>query len=466
MNNQSAKALPPLRKDWRYHFLGIGGVGMSGIAEVLFRNGYQVSGSDAKSGNGVHRLTDMGIPVEIGHHPEALDGNDLIVYSSAIKPSHAIWKDVDKRGIQRAHRAELLGALTKEKNTIAVAGTHGKTTSSACLTHVLTHAGYDPTALIGGYVPQFDGGNIRIGQSPWLVIEADESDGSFVHFAPKTILVTNVEADHLDFHGSEEAVEQVFREFISGLPEGGQLVFCADDPGAVRAAQALEKHVNIISYGQVESAQVRFCVEGGNGEGMNVSIYENGTRHQFRSVLLGQHNAANLAGVYATARAVGIEPKVILEALQDFRGVARRQEFLGQVNNVLVFDDYAHHPTEVEATLGLFREFYQKPISVIFQPHLFSRTKAFAEKFAKALSIADRVYLVDIYPAREEQMPGVTSQIILDHLHQHPAASFLENWKECQHLLTQGEIEEGILILMGAGDITEAQEILFPKGQL
>ena len=454
----------------RYHFLGIGGVGMSGLAVLLHHMGIRISGSDKESSPQLNALEALGIPVTVGHEGSGLEQADAVVYSSALKPGHPVWRRVEQLGKPRIHRAELLGAITAKKQTLAVAGTHGKTTSSACLAQTLAGMGLDPTALVGGHLPQWGGSNILIGgDDRLLVVEADESDGSFVHFHPAAVLLTNIEADHLDHHGSLENVVGAFQSFVARLKPQGLLVYCADSPLAVKVGQGWTGPR--ISYGAGAGAKetqghphVRVTVENMAPGSMDLRLDTPWGERRLTTPLGGAHNGLNLAGVAALvmasarrdprlAMAAGPEDHRLMEALGGFTGVARRQEYLGEAAGFRLFDDYAHHPTEVRVTLDMFRRLYGGPLTVIFQPHLYSRTLEFAGEFAQALSLADRVIVVEVYAAREAPIPGVSGRTILEHMQDHPAADYIADWRDIPPLASRGGVPRGVVITMGAGDI-------------
>ncbi|MBI4081622.1 MAG: UDP-N-acetylmuramate--L-alanine ligase [Candidatus Lambdaproteobacteria bacterium] len=460
--------VPPLTADavlnpaWHYHFLGIGGVGMSALAEVLHRRGHRISGSDAQPSELLRHLARLGIPVRVGHDPAALEGVDAVVYTPAVAPGHPIWAAVAQRGLPRIHRAELLGALTRRARTAAVCGTHGKTTSSAALTLALVAAGWEPTALVGGQVPELGGRNNRCGDGPWLVAEADESDASFIALSPEAILLTNIEPEHLDHHGSVERMRQAFAAFLARLPAGGLLVHCADDPAAREVGRGYAGRR--LCYGAGAGADVRVQVQRMAPGAMEIRIAGSGAPVALTTRLGGRHNALNLAGVFALAEGLGVPRPPLVRALEAFGGVARRQQYLGAAHGLRIFDDYAHHPTEIRATLAMFLELYGEPLTVVFQPHLYSRTATFAEAFAEALRPATRVYVAEVYGAREAPVPGVSGRMIVERLAGHPAARFLPDWHELPARVRSGEVPPGILLTLGAGDITALGPLLLGGG--
>lgn len=446
----------------RYHFLGIGGVGMSAVAEVLHRRGFQISGSDAADSETLRRLGEIGIAVAVGHQPSLLDAADAVVFTTALDEDHPIWPEVRGRGLPSLHRSEMLGALTRQGRALAVAGTHGKTTSTACLAAVLEGAGLDPTALVGGHVPQFGGSNLRMGNSPWLVVEADESDGSFARLSPWGVLLTNIDADHLDRHGSLGKVVEAFGAFLARLEDGHPLVYCLDDPNI--APLLKNGRWRTCSYGINAGADVRVHGVEPDGEGMRMRLTRQGREHALRCRVAGAHNALNLAGVFALAVEAGVAEEDALRGLEQFAGVERRQQYLGTAFGCRIFDDYAHHPTEIRATLGMFREHHGDELTVVFQPHLYSRTAFFAKDFAEALRPARRIYVTDIYGAREAPLDGVSSRLILEQLEDHGAAAYVADWRDMLSVARSGALAPGVLVTMGAGDITGLGPLLLQHG--
>lgn len=445
---------------------------MSAIAEILHRRGIRVSGSDAMDGGPLRDLEAAGIPVFAGHSGTVLENADAVVYSSAIGASHPIWEEVERRGLPRIHRAGMLRALAEGGKTLAITGTHGKTTTTAALGYAMIQQGADPTVLVGGMVPQLDGRNFRTGRGDWMVCEADESDASFLHLSPDAILLTNAEADHLDFHGSPENVQSAFRDFLAQLPPGGVLVYCGDDPGASDLGGALGRSgaARAVSYGSgeggarkkgsgIKSAEkpdldARVRVNSITRAGMRLEVKYRGRVHPLNTPLVGRHNALNLCGAFVLACEIGMDAGNTLRALGEFRGVERRQQFIGQAGGLAIYDDYAHHPTEIRATLAGFQETRDDHLTVVFQPHLYSRTTYFAREFAEALAPAARIYVTDVHGAREAPVEGVSGALITAHLKEHPDAHYVPDWKAVAELARQGRIPGGILLTLGAGDIT------------
>ena len=435
---------------------------MSAIAEVLHRRGFKISGSDSADSSSLRHLREIGVRVSVGHDPQLLNDADAVVFTTAVGESHPIWIEVRKRGLRVFHRSEALGALTREGQALIVAGTHGKTTSTACLAAVLAGAGWDPTALVGGYVPQFGGRNLRLGSSPWMVVEADESDGSFARLLPWAVLLTNIDADHLDQHGSMANLVAAFGAFLDRLQTGRSLVFCGDDARISSLVQAGRS--NTRTFGTSTGVDVNVEVLAAAGEGMHIRLTREGKRHEVQCQVSGAHNALNLAGAFVLAVEAGVPEEDALRGIGSFRGVARRQQYLGTAFGCRIYDDYAHHPTEVRATLDMFRANHGDEVTVVFQPHLYSRTAYFAEAFANALRPARRIIVTDIYGAREAPMDGVSSRLILEHLTGHADATYMPDWRELAGLARAGGLGPGILITMGAGDITELGPLLIEQG--
>jgi len=456
-SSSATSAVPPseaarlLRSGARVHFVGIGGVGMSALAELLHRRGAVVSGSDQSESDILVRLRALGIPVRVGHDPAELDGADCVVLTAAVRQGHPVRRAAAARGLPMLHRADALAAVSAGMRLLAVAGTHGKTTTSGALAELWAGCGRDPTALVGGDVLDWGRRTLRVGTGDWMVAEADESDGSFLRFSPEAIVLTNAEPDHLDHHGTAEALERAFAAFIARLPQGGTLVYGADDPAAARLGERFTGRR--IAYGIRDDADTRMRLLEMRPGRMRFEIAHGGSRTEILSVLGGAHNALNLTAAFALARAYDLGEDQAARALGRYRGVARRQEWIGEAAGYRIFDDYAHHPTEIRATLAMFRALYRDPITVVFQPHLYSRTAHFAAEFAEALRPADQVFVTGVYAAREAPILGVTGRTILDRLQGHPAAFYLEDWRAFADQVRQ-HAGRGILLTLGAGDIT------------
>jgi UDP-N-acetylmuramate--alanine ligase len=443
----------------RVHLIGIGGAGMSGIARILLaRGGVEVSGSDAKDSRAVLALRALGARVEVGHDAAHVPADATVVVSTAIRDTNPELVAARERGLQVVHRAEALAALTAGRRVAAVAGTHGKTSTTSMLTVALQHCGLDPSFAIGGDLTS-SGAGAHHGEGDVFVVEADESDGSFTAFAPAVAVVTNVEPDHLDHHGTEQAYRAVFAPFVDRIVPGGTLVVCADDPGVAELAERAERHgLTVRRYGRTASADgavlLAFTPE---GAGARVQAVVAGKELTLRLGVPGEHMALNALGAALAALELGAHPECLAAGLAAFDGVRRRFEFRGRAGGVAVYDDYAHHPTEVAATLRAARDVAGSGgrVVVAFQPHLYSRTREFAAAFGRALGAADEVVVLDVYGAREDPEPGVTGALVADAVPLPPGrVHYVPRWAEVPAVVA-GLARPGDLVLtMGAGDVT------------
>jgi UDP-N-acetylmuramate--alanine ligase len=437
-----------MRAGSRVHFVGIGGIGMSALARFLLLKGYDVSGSDRLPGEQGEALMELGARVQPGHHADHIDGAELLVVSSAIGPDNPEVEAARARCIPVIKRSELLGEIVNAGRGVAIAGTHGKTTTSALIGHILTEAGLDPTILIGGIGVNL-GSNARVGSSDLVVAEADEFDASFLQLRPHTAVITNVEADHLDYYGTLEAISAAFQKFALAVTDS--LIVCADDaslPDLTRGATA-----HVMTYG-IERGEWRASnIREVNG----TTSFEAGCgtrRHRFFTRLAGRHNVQNALAAITVAQSLQIPLAIIVESLESFRGVARRFEIKGEVDGVLVMDDYAHHPTEIRANLRALRERFKRPIRLVFQPHTYSRTSAFFGEFAAAFRDADQTYLLDIYAARETNTYGVTSRELAEAAREVNADVAYTATPDVTLERLLDEVRPGdIVITMGAGDV-------------
>jgi UDP-N-acetylmuramate--alanine ligase len=440
----------------RVHLIGIGGAGMSGIARILLARGVAVSGSDARDSRAVLALRALGARVEIGHAAAHLPEEPAtVVVSTAIRATNPELMAANERGLPVVHRAQALAALTAGRRVVAVAGTHGKTSTTSMLTVALQHCGLDPSFAIGGDLAS-SGAGAHHGDGDVFVVEADESDGSFVAYAPDVAVVTNVEPDHLDHHGTEEAYRAVFAEFVDRVVPGGTLVACVDDPGVVSlVAQARERGLTVRGYGRTgdDATLLEFVPD---GAGARIRVRLGGEELTLRLAVPGEHMALNALGAALAAVELGAHRDCLAEGLSAFDGVRRRFEYRGRVAGVAVYDDYAHHPTEVAATLRAAREVARPGrVVVAFQPHLYSRTRTFAAAFGAALGLADEVVVLDVYGAREDPEPGVSGALVAEAV---PLAAdrvhYVPHWAEVPATLA-GLARPGDLVLtMGAGDVT------------
>jgi UDP-N-acetylmuramate--alanine ligase len=441
----------------RVHFVGIGGAGMSGIARILLARGIRVSGSDAKESRALAALRAVGATVHIGHAAEHVAGADTVVVSSAIRESNRELVGARERGLLVLPRAAALASVMAGRRAVAVAGTHGKTTTTSLLTVALQHCGADPSFAIGGQLNE-SGANAHNGSGEIFVAEADESDGSFLLYSPHAAIVTNVEADHLDHYGSAEAVDEAFVAFADRVATEGFLVTCADDPGARRLADAARaRGVTVRTYGVDPAADMRI-----DGLEVRPGGSEFGLMVDGRFVadvelrIPGRHNALNAAAAFSAGRGLGFGASVLAEGLGSFTGTRRRFENKGSAAGIRVYDDYAHHPTELEATLRAARDMAGTGrVVVAFQPHRYSRTAAFRDEFGKALGLADAVVVMEVYSAGEHPIPGATGASIaaavplpLGHVLHEPS------WSAVAARLATLARPGDLVMTLGAGDVT------------
>jgi len=451
------------------HFVGIGGIGMSGIAEILSHAGFTVSGCDAKRSAATDLLQRRGVHVDIGHDPAHLDGVDLVVVTVAVKGEHAEMEAARRRGVRIMKRAEALGAIVNQKRAVGVSGTHGKTTTSAMISVVLQEAGLDPTVLVGGMVRNFETNAIS-GGGDVLVVEADEYARTFHYLHPEVAVVTNVEADHLEYYGSFEAIVEAFRLFLENVKPGGLIVACIDDLNVRRLLGVDESTSRQAVEGSLGDSKTRRLVTYGLSEGadlraINLEFHERGTSFEvpglgfFKLFVPGEHNVRNALAAIAVARYFDLPYERISAALAKFLGVDRRFQILGDYLGALVVDDYAHHPTEIRATLNAARSGYpERRIVALFQPHLYSRTRDFAREFGESLRVADVPIVAPIYAAREQPVEGVSARIISDAV---PGIEFLDRSNaEILNEMRRRLRPRDIFITMGAGDVHEIAEEL------
>jgi UDP-N-acetylmuramate--alanine ligase len=441
----------------KIHMVGIGGAGVSGLAVVMARMGYQVSGSDLKPGAIVEKLKADGVAVFTGHDAEYAVGADLVVASAAVPEDNPeiVW--ARKSGVPVISRAEMLGWLMAMKFGIAIAGTHGKTTTTSMVALVLETAGQDPTVLIGGDLDKLNG-NAKLGLSRYLVAEACEAFRSFLELSPMMAVVTNIEADHLDCYGTLEGVIEGFRQFMARIRDGGIAILCVDCPNVRSVVSDVKQRV--VTYGLSDDADCRGCdVDVSTPEPSFKVMCEGRELGKFELRVPGMHNVRNALAAIAVGCELGIDADTIRKALLEFRGAGRRFEVLGTAGGVTVVDDYAHHPTEIKAAIEAAKTRARRVLAV-FQPHLYSRTHALAEGFAENLRLADVVILTEIYPAREKPIPGVTAGMISDLINadEPGKARFVPDKADVagkvMRLLQPGDL----VLVMGAGDIRPSGE--------
>lgn len=448
--------IPDLGTLGRVHMVGIGGAGMSGIARLLLARGVRVSGSDLKDTRGLALLRGAGAVVRLGHRPEHLEEVDAVIVSTAIGGANPEVVAARGRGIPVLARAQVLAALMRDARGIAIAGTHGKTTTTSMVAAIFEGAGLDPTYVVGGDLNE-SGSNARAGSGPHFIAEADESDGSFLLLAPEVAVITNVEADHLDFYEDADEVEAAFGRFCR---QAGRVIACADDPGVRRVLEAAGADATL--YGETEDAAVRLeaatSVPGGSRGRLRVG--EAGMVN-LRLRLPGRHYLLNAAAAVAVAADAGVSPAEAAATLEAFAGVRRRFEPRGEAAGARFVDDYAHHPTEVTATLAAARAEEPRRLLAVFQPHRYSRTRAFWRELGESLTGADVVVITDVYGAGEDPQPGVSGKLLVEALLEkvpRSRAVYLPSRADVAPFLA-GEVRPGDLVLtLGAGDVTMVAE--------
>lgn len=399
----------------RIHFVGVGGTGMSGLAEVLLRMDYRVSGSDLNRSDVTDRLATLGVDVRIGHASSHVRDADLVVVSSAIGRGNPEVRAARRRGLPTLKRGEMLAEVMRLHHGIAVAGSHGKTTTTSMAGQLLARAGLDPTVVVGGRLKMI-GGNARMGSSRYLVAEADESDGSFLDLSPVVAVVTNIDREHLDFYRDLSAIQRAFLRFMRRIPFYGLAIVCGDDPNVRSLLPQMRKRV--LTYGFGPENNLRALDLHAQGGRQRFGVEWQGARLGVaRLGVAGRHNVLNALAALAVGLELGVDAGACLGALEEFEGVGRRFETRGEAGGVLVIDDYGHHPTEMAAVFATAREAHpDRRLVVVFQPHRFTRTRSLAREFAEVLKDVDLLVLADIYPAGERPLPGVSSDLILDAL--------------------------------------------------
>ena len=444
------------------HFVGIGGIGMSGIAEVLANLGYSVTGSDVADSANVKRLRDKGVKVAIGHKAENIDGADVVVVSSAIKRDNPELVAARAKRLPVVRRAEMLAELMRLKSCVAVAGTHGKTTTTSLVASLLDAGGLDPTVINGGIINAY-GTNARLGAGDWMVVEADESDGTFLKLPTDIAVVTNIDPEHLDHFRTFEAVQDAFRAFVENVPFYGFAVMCTDHPVVQTLVGKLED-CRILTYGENPQADVRLAdLDHLNGES-RFSVYfrdrEGKTAHKIDKLSLpmpGRHNALNATAAIAVAHALGVKADIIRKALAGFGGVKRRFTRVGEWNGAVIIDDYAHHPVEIAAVLRAARESAKGQVIAVMQPHRYTRLHDLFEQFCTCFNDADLVIITPVYPAGEQPITGADRDALVTGLRArgHKQAMPLDGPEKLAPLIKSLAKPSDYVICLGAGSITQ-----------
>lgn len=439
------------------HFIGIGGAGMSGIAKVLHDRGELVTGSDMRLSRYAAALQEAGVEVHVGHDASNLGDPSVVVVSTAIPESNPELAEARRRGLDVWPRARMLASLAGSLRTIAVAGTHGKTTTSSMTAAALIACGQDPTFLIGGELNDV-GSNARCGSGEHYVVEADESDGSFLFLDPFCAVVTNIEADHLDHYASLAEIVDTFGQFLARVNPQGVAVLCADDAELMSLAATGVCPARVVTYGTGEKAAVRMTEFEAQGRGSRFLVdFPDGTRLQAAVAVPGRHMALNATAVLAAVWALGLDPVCAAEGIAAFGGVKRRFEPVGSLGGVEVVDDYAHHPTEIRATLAAAKTAGYERVWAVFQPHRYSRTAALGDDFGAAFDDADRVVLMDVYSAGEAPIPGVSGKTVLDALlrrRPRKQVAYFPHRADVAGYVAAGVRSGDLVMTMGAGDVT------------
>jgi UDP-N-acetylmuramate--alanine ligase len=443
----------------RIHLIGIGGVGMSGIAEVLLTLGYEVSGSDLKESLVLERLRHLGGRIAIGHAAENLGDAEVVVVSSAVPRSNPEWAEAERRGIPAVPRAEMLGELMRTKYAVAVSGAHGKTTTTSMIAAVLTEGGLDPTVVVGGRIRAAQSG-ARLGAGAYMVAEADESDGSFLKLLPTVTVVTNIDREHMDHFGAMEPLREAFAAFIARVPFYGAAILCIDDPEVRALAAGASRRVR--TYGTSPDAEFRAIEISAAGlETSFVAVHEGARLGQVRLPMPGRHNVLNSLAAIAVGMEFNLPFSAIRDGLARFGGVARRFEIRGEQGGVILVDDYGHHPTEIEAVLAAARSTWpDRRLIAVFQPHRFTRTRDLLARFAVAFAGVARVIVVPIYAAGEKPIPGVSGAGLALAVEEssHVPVTVAQDLAEASQILSREARAGDVILTLGAGDVWRVGE--------
>jgi len=441
------------------HFVGIGGIGMSGIAEVLLNLGYKVTGSDLRSTAITERLEHLGAAVYPRHAAENVAGANVVVISSAVHSDNPEIEEAKRRKIPVIARAEMLAELARLKYAITVAGTHGKTTTTSMIATVLDRAGYDPTVVVGGLLNTI-GSNARLGKGEFIVLEADESDRSFLLLSPTIAVVTNIEADHLDHYRDLEDIETTFLSFINKVPFYGAAILCIDEPSVQSLIPKIKRPM--VTYGLAATADV--CITDVRLEGLGSTFtvrYDSRSTQKLKLNVPGMHNVLNATAAFAVARNMDLDANAAANALENFRGVDRRFQIKSR-DGVTIIDDYAHHPTEIRATLSAAKTGNFNRIFAVFQPHRYTRTFHFFDDFARAFNLADMVFVLDIYPAGETPIEGITTPALIEKLKSfgHKNAIYAPTFEMIESQIIANAKSGDAVVVMGAGSVTKLSDTL------
>ena len=440
----------------KIHFVGIGGIGMSGIAEILVNLGYEISGSDINESDTTKRLADMGVKIFIGQVGENVSGAEAVVVSTAIKPDNPEFVWAKQNHIPIVHRSEMLAEVMRLRLSIAIAGTHGKTTTTTLVAHALSEAGLEPTVVNGGIINKF-GSNAKLGEGKWLVAEADESDGSFTRLPATIAVVSNIDAEHLDFYENFDNIKDAFFQFVENIPFYGVAILCTDDEEVQKLRLQIENR-RVITYGFNAQADVRADNVRSDNKGTTFDVFiKDEVIKDIFIPINGQHNIQNTLASIAVAVEVGIENDKIQKLYEKFKGVKRRFTKTGEFNGAMVIDDYAHHPVEIKATLQAGRSSTKGKVHAVMQPHRYSRLQSLFDDFSTCFYDADCVHIIPLYTANEDPIDGIDSKTLAESIitSGHSDTNYRDSFDELKSALADTVEPDDIVIFMGAGDITK-----------
>lgn len=450
----------------KIHFIGIGGIGMSGIAQILAKSDFVISGSDQSENAQTEKLKQAGVKVYIGHQAQHIKEVDVVVVSSAIAPNNPELIEAHKRKIQVLSRGEMLAELMRKKKSVVVAGSHGKTTTSAMITTVLLEAGLDPTAVIGGSLNRISG-NAVLGRDDWFVAESDESDGSFLHLLPFIGVITNIDSEHLTHYGSFEKLMEAFEHFGNSIPFDGTMVICSDDPNAMLAAKKITKPMRFYGVGSMGADILAQNIQLSH-QGSHFDVVRDGKKLGRVTVKFwGAHNVLNALATLEVAMLMGLTFDAAKEGLKNFSGVKRRLEIKGEVNEIRVIDDYAHHPTEIKAVIAALKSALKpnQKIKIVFQPHRFTRVRDLWEEFSMCFEGASEVWVLPIYAASEAPLKGITHEALAASIVElgKVNAKVIESLEASVEKLSSQACAGDVLVTMGAGNVTSVGPLLIAE---
>lgn len=444
------------------HLIGIGGISMSGIAKLLIKNGYIVSGSDLKDSHLIKELQQEGARVHIGHSAKYVQGADLVVISNAIPDENPELEYARENNIPVLKRAQMIAKFMEEKKGIAISGTHGKTTTTSMVSTILKYANLNPTILVGGELNTI-GGNSYLGNGDYLVTEADESDGSLLYFNPHIAIVTNIELDHHDYYDTREKLMSTFKKFISKPPQDGKVIICAEDRDIMSLVEDDDPRLFTygIKNGILRATNIKLLPFGS----YYTLIYNNRELGEINLNIPGKHNVLNSLAAVAVGMFIGLSFTVIKDALESFTGVQRRFEKKGFVNNILIVDDYAHHPTEIKATLRAARNTGYNRVIAVFQPHRYTRTKFLLQEFSESFDLVDHLIITDIYGAGEKPLPGVNAKELAELIvkNKNKKVDYIADLQDVVYYLEQVVRPKDIVLTIGAGDVYKVGEVLIER---